>query len=69
MTTLEERKAAHEREREAIAREEEARYWAQRECEKQGYGPTERRRLLAYLQDWVKTQPGHGVDCNCGECD
>lgn len=69
MATLEERKEAHERERQAIAAEEEARYWAQRECEKQGYSPTERRKLLVYLLEWAKAQPAHGADCACGECD
>ena len=41
--------------------------WAERELA--NYNPTAKRRLLHYLTGWMATQPGHGADCNCGECD
>lgn len=64
---IKERKDALAREQAQLADEERQLAWAETETLK--YSATEKRRLLAYLAEWVKTQPGHGVDCNCGECD
>jgi hypothetical protein len=67
MATFEERKAAHARESELLADDERRYAWAENEMQR--YNATERRRILFYLANWVKKQPGHGAECNCGECD
>ncbi len=47
--------------------EEERRRWSAM-CLNE-YSRVEKERLLRYLKDWRKEQPGHDTDCDCGECD
>jgi hypothetical protein len=47
--------------------EESNRNWAAAQLSV--YSRSEKERLLRYLKDWRKEQPGHDADCNCGECD
>ena len=64
---LKERKEALEREQAALKQLEADHLWAGKELEK--YDPDQRRMLLAYLTEWIKSQTGHGRHCTCGECD